>query len=152
MRTSETIAEIAAALVKAQKDIKHPHKNASNPHLRNKFADLQAVIDATRPVLAKHGIAVVQFATGSDTNIGISTRLLHTSGEWIEAEISMPLVERKGLNLEQAAGCALTYLRRYAWQTAAGVTAEPDDDGNEENATKSGSRVPATPAKEDNLV
>ena len=147
MRTSETIAEIAAALVEAQADIKHPHKNASNPHLRNKFADLQAVIDSTRPALAKHGIAVVQFATGADANIGICTRLLHASGEWIEADISMPLVERKGLNLEQAAGCALTYLRRYAWQTACGVTAEPDDDGNEGTATKA-----TTQGDDDDLI
>ena len=150
MRTSDTIAEMAAALVKAQKDIKHPHKNASNPHLRNKFADLQSVIEATRPVLAKHGIALLQMAVSKDGHVGVCTRLQHSSGEYIEDSLCLPVAERKGLNQEQAAGCILTYLRRYAWQTACGVTAEPDDDGNEAKRTTTNNG--GNTAKEDNLV
>ena len=148
MRTSETLAAIAPAIVAAHKAMKHPHKNASNPHLRNKFADLQSVIDTTRPVLAKHGLAVVQSPIWSEGRVGLSTCIMHESGEWIEDQIQIPLAERRGLNTEQAAGCILTYLRRYAWQAVCGVAAEPDDDGNEEKPT--GTRTPATPAnKED---
>ena len=137
MRTSETIDALAAALVEVQPKLQHPKKNASNPHLRNKFADLNAVIDANRETLAKAGLVVVQTCdkrngdNGQSAAIGVTTRLIHSSGQWVEGHVAVPLESQKGLNLSQAAGSIITYLRRYGWQTILGINGEPDDDGNE---------------------
>jgi hypothetical protein len=55
----------------------------------------------------------------------VITRLMHSSGEWLEQEYFIPL----GKMDAQAAGSAITYARRYALQAIAGIPAE-DDDGN----------------------
>ena len=60
MMQSESIANLGAALVAAQAEVEHAHKNAQNTHLKNRYADLNAVRDAIVPVFAKHGLAVVQ--------------------------------------------------------------------------------------------
>ena len=48
MDTSEQINEIAGALAKAQSAMGHAVKDRTNPHMRNKYATLAAVIDAAR--------------------------------------------------------------------------------------------------------
>ncbi len=52
--------QIGAALAKAQARVRKARKNARNPHLRNEYADLESVIDATRGALAENGLALVQ--------------------------------------------------------------------------------------------
>ena len=154
MRQSETIANLAAALVKVQPKLQHPKKNAKNPHLRNKFADLGSVIDANRELLAEHGLAVVQVTTSNQwadsetTQIGVTTTLMHESGEYVLDECMIPLEEQKGINLAQAAGSIITYLRRYGWQTILGLNGEPDDDGSE----ASGGSANSTPRNTSDLL
>jgi hypothetical protein len=131
MKQSESIANLAAALVGLQDKLEHPKKTASNPHLRNKFADLGSVIDTNRAILSQSGLMVVQATDAQEGSVGVTTRLIHESGEWIESSCYIPLAEQKGLNLAQVAGSAITYLRRYGWQTILGLNGEPDDDGNE---------------------
>ena len=139
MRTSESITNIATALLAAQKEMPHPKKSAKNPHLRNSFADLPGVIDTVKEVLNKHGVVVVQSVAGgcADEIEGqplatVCTRLIHgESGEWIEDSISQAITNQKGLNLSQGIGSAITYLRRYSISAMAFVASEPDDDGNE---------------------
>ena len=43
--------ELNKALIRAAKKIKNPTKNAKNPFLKNRYADLGAVIDATKDAL-----------------------------------------------------------------------------------------------------
>lgn len=147
MRTSESITNIAAALLAAQKEMQHPKKTAQNPHLRNRFADLPNVIDTVKESLNKHGVVVVQSVGGSCQNtvdgltvpqdVAVSTRLIHAeSGEWIEDEIAQGVTDQKGMNLSQCIGSAITYLRRYSLSAMACVASEPDDDGNEANGGK----------------
>ncbi len=52
--------------------------------------------------------------------------LLHSSGQSVSAQFSMPV---KDASNPQAVGSALTYARRYALMAAIGVAPE-DDDGN----------------------
>jgi hypothetical protein len=105
--------------------------NATNPFLKNRYADLGSVIEASRPILAKHGLAICQMPTRGESLVGVSTRLIHTSGEWLEDMILLPLVEEKGLKLGQVAGSIITYLRRYAWSAVLGLYADEDTDGNQ---------------------
>ncbi len=132
MTTSEQINEIAAALAKAQGVMKNATLNKVNPHFKSKFADLAAVRDAVIPALTANGIAVVQtldtFMVGPDGTGGpcVYTRLVHTSGQWIESLCQIP----NGGDMQKM-GSAITYARRYSLSAICGIAADEDDDGNE---------------------
>lgn len=125
LRTSEDISELAAALAAAQPEIEGAEKNAANPHLRSKYANLTAVMAACRPALAKHGLCLVQGVSTADGGVTVTTRLLHKSGQWIESSITMPVNK----NDAQGVGSAITYGRRYGVSAMVGVTPDEDDDG-----------------------
>lgn len=125
MKQSETIANLAAAMAAAQGSMGAAIKGNSNPFFKSKYADLGSVIQAIKPHFAEHGLSYVQFPVTGENAVGVTTRLMHSSGEWLEQEYFIPL----GKMDAQAAGSAITYARRYALQAIAGIPAE-DDDGN----------------------
>jgi hypothetical protein len=132
MKTSDSIASLAPALVAASADLKAVHKDRANSHFKNKYATLDAIVDTVRPVLAAHGLAVVQGATTPHTTEGgtlvafaVATRLVHSSGEWIETHALMPLAKLD----PQGAGAALTYGRRYGLSALLSLATDDDDDG-----------------------
>jgi hypothetical protein len=126
MNTSESIAKIAPALLKAQKAMTFAVKDSKNPHFKSTYADLGSVIDACKPALNEAGIAFMQMPAPSDPGtIALTTRLMHESGEWIESTATCPLPK----NDPQGYGSANTYLRRYALAAAVGLY-QDDDDGN----------------------
>jgi len=123
MDKSETIGELVKALSAAQAEMPKVIKGAVNPHFRSTFADLADVMGPTLPVLAKHGLAVVQLPGGGIENQHLTTMLMHTSGEWISTQ--MPMFMPQGT--AQAQGSALTYARRYAYSAMVGIAADDDD-------------------------
>lgn len=126
MKTSESIKEISTALAKAQAVMAGAKKDATNPHYKSKYADLASVWEACRKPLADNGIAVVQMTDVSERDeIIVETRLTHTSGEWIEGRLALPVSKADA----QGFGSALTYARRYGLSAAVGIAPE-DDDGN----------------------
>lgn len=142
MRTSEQLGDICAALVNFQAELAPVAKDATNPHLKNRYASLDAIWEAIRPLLAKHGLAIIQGPTSDPERhggaIGMTTRIVHQSGQWIEASVTIPIGEvGKGRNLAQEIGSTITYLRRYCLSAALGVVADEDDD----------SGTPPAPAK-----
>jgi hypothetical protein len=125
MKTSEQISNIASALVKAQQAITFASKDAINPHLKSKYADLPSVIDAVKVALNSNGISFLQSAGAMvDMHMTLTTRLMHSSGEWLEDTISMPMVKQD----PQSYGSALTYARRYSLAAITGLY-QDDDDG-----------------------
>jgi len=129
MNTSEQIGQLAKALAAAQIELTNPALNKINPHFKSKYADLATVLNAVRPTLGKHGIAVMQITETLDTAILLHTRLVHTSGEWVESTYPV-----SNIGKHQEMGAALTYAKRQALSAMVGVAGEDDDDGNE--ATK----------------
>lgn len=129
MKTSEQIDKIAPALLAAQKEIGNASKDAKNPHFKNSYASLGSVIEAVKEPLNRAGIAVIQ-SLSSDGGNGIGlllrTRLLHTSGQFIEDTAYSPLPKAD----PQGVGSATTYLRRYSLAALLSITQE-DDDGND---------------------
>ena len=117
MKQSESINNLAAALVKAQAEMGGAVKDSSNPFFKSKYADLTSVVRAVKEPFAKHGLAYTQFPICSEGAVGVVTRLIHESGEWLEAEYTLPMVKAD----PQAAGSAITYARRYALQAMAGI-------------------------------
>lgn len=130
MNKSNTIKQLAEALAKAQAEMPVVKMNATNPFLKNNFADLGAVIDASRPTLAKYGMSLSQFPTSDGDKIGITNVLMHSSGEWLEDTVYLSLADEKGKSAAQAAGSVITYLRRYSWAAMLGLYADEDTDGH----------------------
>ena len=60
MKTSDSIKQIAEALVSAQKEIKFAVKDSTNPHFKSKYANINSVIDAVKKPLNDNGIAILQ--------------------------------------------------------------------------------------------
>ena len=126
IRTSDQVAELAGALAKAQAEMENVAKDRENPHFRSRYATLGGVLDEVRPKLAKHGIALIQMpVNGEGANIGVVTRLIHSSGQWIESAVYVSPAKYDA----QGVGSVLTYLRRYSAMAMGGVGPE-DDDGN----------------------
>jgi len=131
MKHSDTIALLAAALVKASSELKPVVKDRVNPHFKNKYATLDAITEAVRPILGKHGLTVLQGATVPETNAGVltgfvlETMILHASGEWLTNGVFMPIDKASA----QGAGSAITYGRRYGLAALLGLTSDEDDDG-----------------------
>ena len=131
MRQSESIALLASALAKAQGTIAPALKESVNPHFRSHYADLAAIWEVCRKPLTSNGLSVIQAPTDcADGRVGLETRLIHSSGEWIESLVSTRLSKDDA----QGIGSALTYLRRYSLASIVGVTATDDDDGNAASA------------------
>lgn len=134
MHTSESIAAIAPAFLKAQQAITFAVKDAVNPHLKSKYADLPAVIDAIKEALNKNGISYLQTPgkMAGSAVLTMTTTLLHESGEWIKEEMEMPIVKTD----PQGYGSALTYARRYALAAITGLYQDDDDANNATNRKK----------------
>ena len=121
---SPTIAKLAEALAIAQGQFEFAKKNATNPHLKSRYADLASCYEASRSVLSKCGLAVVQLpGRREDGTTTLMTVLLHASGEWLGEEAGVKLTQET----PQTVGSALTYLRRYAYSSALGLATEDDD-------------------------
>lgn len=123
MNKSESIKELAAALSKAQSEIKGAIKDAENPFFKNVYADLASVWDAIRVPMAANNLAVSQTTSVTENGTVLVTTLLHSSGEWIEG--TYPLYAKD--NSPQSLGSAVTYARRYALQAIMGVAPIEDD-------------------------
>jgi hypothetical protein len=145
IRTSETVAAISVALVKAQAvmpGVPKLTKGQVGSQVRF-YADLGAVMDAARPILAEHGLAYVQFPCESvPGSVAVATRLVHESGEWFESEVSMP---SQG-NGAQGVGSALTYARRYSLMAVLGLAAEDDDGSAASKPPPRAARAPGSPS------
>ncbi len=133
MKASESIKNLAAALVKFQAEVKNPPNTADNPFFKSKYAPLNDVLNLVRPLLSKHGLGVIQAPSGDGKDITLTTMLIHESGEWVELE---PLTLQADKPTAQGAGSAITYARRYALSAALGISSEDDDDGNIASAPK----------------
>lgn len=127
---SQQLGDIYTALAKSQCEFEAATKNAANPHLKSKYANLQSYLDEARPVLAKHGIAIVQTARTEKLDAvlyaGVRTVLVHSSGQSIDCgELMLPVATPNA----QGIGSSLTYARRYALASCLALSAD-DDDGH----------------------
>lgn len=121
--------QIGSALAKAQAMVRKARKNAKNPHLRNDYADLESVIDATRGALAENGLALVQSPQIGDGLAGVRWVLVHSSGQWMSGETMHATPPSKGLRPAQGDGVSISYARRYTLSALLGVATGDDSDG-----------------------
>jgi hypothetical protein len=143
MRQSIETKELNAAVASFQAEVPKVKKEntAAAGKFTYKYADLADVMNAAIPVLAKHGLSIVQgFVEGR-----LQTEIHHSSGQW-RGDDGLPLP----LNLSpQELGSAITYFRRYGACAAVGIAPEEDDDGAA--AQKPHARSQVQPIKGNNL-
>lgn len=155
MERSESIAELAKALVKAQAAMTHVAKKKvakiqtrSGGEYSYSYADLADVWDTCRTPLTDNGLSVSQHPHYADGYLCVDTLLLHESGEWL---LSTMRVAASDTDV-RALGSAITYLRRYALASAIGLVSDEDTDGEggdppHQRAATNGSRPPQPTAR-----
>jgi hypothetical protein len=115
---------ICGALVKARSEMAATVSKDKKGNF-GMYATLAAIVEASSPAFAAHGLAVMQEVGMDEHGVVISTWLVHESGATMQFEsLPMPLADRK----PQAVGSAITYGRRYALAAICGL-APDDDDG-----------------------
>ena len=109
-------------LLDAKREIGKVAKNAKNPHFKNTYADINALLEAVEPILHQHGLLLLQPITDGK----VVTQIIDCeSGQVIESSLPLPA----GLNPQQL-GSAVTYFRRYTLQSLLSLQAT-DDDGQQ---------------------
>jgi ERF superfamily len=158
-RSSESIANLASALAKAQIELVNPEKSligtiypegAGKEARSFNYASLANGLDIVRKTLGQHEIAVMQ-TTAVDQPPGIvnlTTLLAHSSGEWIASD--WPVCAVAETATPHRMGAALTYARRYALFALVGIAGEDDLDAPDLQTTPSSQRAPTsqTPSAE----
>lgn len=129
---SETINELAAALAKAQGQIKDAVKDSKNPFFKSSYADLSSTWTACRSALSSNGLSIAQVIDTTEQGMILTTTLMHSSGQWLSGNIAIVPVKAD----PQGIGSAITYMRRYALAAMVGVAPTDDDDGNEASQHK----------------
>lgn len=100
MQSSESIATIAPALIAAQAEFSHVAKGGYNKFDKYDYATLEDYVDAVKQVLSKHDLAITSSVdainrlpdrttknggTEHAVEVAGTMRVIHSSGEWIEA-------------------------------------------------------------------
>jgi hypothetical protein len=139
--------ELLKAFVAALSELRNPVKDSGNQFFKSKYVELSTALDHVKPVLAKHGLAIVQPVVERDGKTFVKTTVLHASGVMdmglypVVPKRPRPVKDKKGEYLTvdqgdgtddpQAMGSAVTYARRYALCAALSIAgAGEDDDGN----------------------
>lgn len=162
MQRSDTIADLAAALVKARakfKPLKKGHTanvQSSKGSYKYTYSTLDDLYEATDAALCEFGLMPMHNIETSRDGVGVSTLILHTSGQFIQTDpVWLP-----GGSTPQSIGSACTYARRYSLQAALGIAAEEDDDGQRaakpaprrESASESHSSAPRAATPDDRII
>jgi hypothetical protein len=113
------------AFAVAQAQMGSAFKNAKNPFLKNKYADLTAIQNAVYPAFHANGFAIMQSPGKDEFGPFVETIFAHVSGDKYSGKVYL---EYKANDM-QSLGGAITYARRYGLASISGVPIE-DDDGN----------------------
>ncbi len=125
---SSQINELAAALAKAQGEMRVASLDSENPYFKSRYADFATMVRASRPALTKYGLSVTQQIFVADDGVTmLHSILMHSSGQYLESR--MRVVPAK--NDLQTFGSCITYQKRYAYCALVGVTSSDEDDDGE---------------------
>lgn len=122
------MVEAVKAFIKFQAEFGGVKADGTNPHFRSDYITLDGILETAKPILARHGLALLQDVYGNMDCVTVKTKLLHETGEFIESgELQGSPVKK---NDPQAMGSLITYLKRYQVAAFLGVCESSDDDGN----------------------
>jgi hypothetical protein len=151
---SDSIAQLAAALAKAQMELVNPVKSLTavidrwgtgNEGQSYRYAPLSAGLEIVRKTLCKHELAVIQttHVDAKGAMVLLTTTLAHGSGEWVAA--SWPVCRTADMTNPKLMGAALTYARRYGLFTLVGIAGEDDLDAPDLPSARLNEGLPEEP-------
>ena len=149
MSKQPTPTTATSALVQALAALDNVKANKINPAFKAKYVSLDALLDAIKPVLLDHDLALYQSFVreegkdGKSDKVGVRTEIIHVSGE--RFDFGSLMVKADGLNAQQIGG-AITYIRRQSIQTACGISVDLDDDGAVASGFRSAPSSASAPA------
>lgn len=124
MQLSEKFDLVLPALHKARSLFVKVKKDKQNSHLKNRYATLDAVLDAITPALMDNDLMLMQDGERIDVGtLRVETTVMHVSGQFVKFFFDIPIVK----NDPQGVGSAFTYGRRYAAAAAFGLSQADDD-------------------------
>lgn len=127
---SESLNELAAAFAKARCEYPsiRPNKQLRSGSWTFDYADLHAILSPLHPILGKFGLSFYQFQEEVDGVTWVYSRLLHSSGQWIQSQSRLLATKT-----DQDYGKTLSYTRRYQAMLLLGIAVDkdPDDDDGE---------------------
>lgn len=148
---SASLDKLVAALAAAQGKMGVALKESQNPHLKNKYADLESVVEAVRGPLSEAGLAFTHTTIPGQGVVTIRCYLFHASGQWLSSDWTTDTSKSSG---PQAWGSLLTYGRRYTLMAITGI-APGEDDGEAAMGrppTPKAAPAPAEPSKTEALA
>lgn len=130
MRQSDSVKSLLESLAKAQSEFVTLPKDKNG--YGYKYTDIDTVINYVRPILSKYGLGFMQSLSSLSSTAkeipAITTRVFHSSGEWIEDTTVLPDVTLAKTNNAQNMGASITYMRRYFLCAMLGITSDEDTD------------------------
>jgi hypothetical protein len=128
MSTTPQTQSATADLVDALAELENVSANKTvKANFTARYVSLDVLLDAIKPVLKRHRLALRQFITTDEQKVGVTTIFQHKDGTVFEAGRLM--LKAEGLNAQQV-GSLVTYARRITASTAAGISVDTDDDGS----------------------
>ena len=116
---SAPVLTLHQKLHKAKQSIGKVAKNATNPHFKKSYSDINAITEAVEPILLENGLLLLQPIQGNS----VCTQIICIdSNESIESCMELPA----GLNPQQV-GSAVTYYRRYTLSSILCLQSVDDD-------------------------
>lgn len=131
MRHSDALDKLNTALAKCQGEIESPKKSGSVDYTSKQgrikfgYSTLGDLKEVSRKPLSDNGLSIIQPLSGSGKDVVVTTRLSHSSGQWIESDFSMPAMDIK----PQTIGSIATYVKRYSYAAMLNIPDCDDDDG-----------------------
>lgn len=136
MRRSDSIGELSKALTAFQKAAPKITKDktatirSSKGDYGYKYADLGSIWDKIRGILADNELSVIQSPSSRTGEATLTTILAHSSGQWVEDEMPLKIVQ----DTPQGQGSAITYARRYMLSAMLGIVTDDDTDARDHKA------------------
>ena len=101
LEASPCISEITGALVALQLRHATAVLDKTNPRFKSRYTSLYSLQQAVLPILAEHGVAVIQNlsteATERGTILVVQTLFSHPSGEWLRARSASGPLDRSDI-------------------------------------------------------
>jgi hypothetical protein len=143
--------EFTQALSAVAAELEPVARDARNPHTNTRYAKLEAIDAALRPIYSRHGFSVRYGAEPTDAGlVHVTCTLSHLGGHSETLGLTAPTDAigtggRQSKTGVQAIGSTVTYLRRYLLTMALNVTfMDEDDDGEGSRRTGSQQRASAS--------
>jgi hypothetical protein len=122
-------SNIYSKLATAKMNIGKVVKNSKNPHFKNTYADINALLDTVEPELMEVGLLLLQPIEDGKV---VSKIIDVETGESISSSLELPLITDP-----QKVISATTYYRRATIQSLLSLQAVDDDGNTASSSTKS---------------